>query len=126
MNASFYTSVYVDSDEDLATDTECLRCILDVSDIEIELNIDFDWEHGDPGSYDNPPEVASADHTNIEVTNIDFFAGDSFVEESIKILITKQQKEAMKILAERIISRDWRAKYEDEAFKSLPSPDDYY
>ena len=125
---SFCTSVYIDSDEMTSLDnrTECLRCILESADIEVEVEIDFDYTPGYSGNWENPPEDAVAEYTNINVTNMSFSAGDDLVEENIKVLITKEQKEAIRYLTELIIDRDWGKKYEQEAFDSLPEPDDYY
>ncbi len=122
---SLNTSIYIDSDVVLDAKTECLRCILDSAVIEVEVEVDFDYSGGCSGSYESPPESPSADYTNIYVTNISFDADTPLVEENIKVLMTKEQKEAIIYFATLEIENNWGSKYEQEAFDSLPDPDDY-
>jgi hypothetical protein len=120
-----HTSVYIDSNQSLDEKTKCLQSILDNASIEVEVEVDFDYEGGYSGNYENPPESPEFNYTDIYVNNISFDADTPQIEENIKVLMSNEQKEAIVYLATLIIERDWQSKYEQEAFDSLPEPDDY-
>jgi hypothetical protein len=123
----FHTSVHINYDciPSLDEKTKCLQSILDNASIEVEVEVDFEYEGGHSGNYENPPESPEANYTDIYVKNISFDADTPQIEENIKVLISNEQKEAIVYLATLIIERDWQSKYEQEAFDSLPEPDDY-
>lgn len=120
---SFRTSIYITVDE-LDVGSECLRSILGSSDVELFLEIDFDYSGGYSGDYESPPESAEANWTNIFIEGMEF-SGD-VIQENVEVLMLEEHKLAFQHLAESIIDRGWSKQYEQEAFDSLPEPDDYY
>lgn len=117
---AFSTSVYINSNElkSLDAETECLRCILNAADIVVEVRIDFNYSSG----YANPPRISNDTilkrSSYVEIINISFKNEDRDIEENIKVLVTKDQKEAIGHLTKKIIYRDWNERYEKLAFES--------
>jgi hypothetical protein len=120
---SFRTSIYISVD-DLDAGSECLRSILESSEVELFLEIDFDYSGGYDGDYENPPESAEANWTSICIEGMKF-SGD-VIQENVEVLMLEEHKLAFQHLAESIINRGWSKRYEQEAFDSIPGPDDYY
>lgn len=124
---SFSTVVYIESDEidNLNSKTECLRCILENADIEAVAKIDFDYDSGYQGSWEEPPRDAQAEYINIEHHDFKIHSVDKDAANAIRVLMTKEQREAVLYLVEYIIERDWDEVYEEQAFDSMPHPEDY-
>lgn len=126
-NVVFVTSVYFGD----GTNTKTLNDILKSVEFEVsvrvyaichpELDFAIDptprYGHGDWDDY--KINYSHAEFLHCEVEEIEMYADDPDCIETIKMLMTKEQREEVHEIAQDLIEKNWKAKYEDQAISSF-------
>lgn len=118
-HVTFDTSVYIENEDinKLPEKLNCLKCILEVSDIEVMVDIDAQIHPGCEGSWESPPEPADASLYGFSVQSYKFHSESDLCEDNIKFLMTKEQKDALVEFTGVLIEDRWDS-YEEQAFDS--------
>lgn len=116
---TFDSSVYIDKEDisKLPEKLNCLKCILEVSDIEVLVDIEAQIHPGCAGSYDSPSESAVASFYGFGVQGYKFHSESDLCEDNIKFLMTKEQKDSLVEFTNILIDNRW-SNYEEQAFDS--------
>lgn len=109
----FGSVVHITKDYDLPEKFQSLGPILENADLEVEVKISAEVDPGWEPSCRDPGGAAQATPTSYEILDIHI---SSECSEAIKVLMTKEQRQAIGELAEFIIDDKWDEDYEQQAF----------
>lgn len=113
----FGTSINITRDdiEELPEKLSCLTSILENADIEVEVIIEATCEAGWEASWDDPGGSASAVPVSYDFIGVHISADTTECAKNIEVLMTREQRQAIKEFAEHLIDNRWNEEYEYEA-----------
>jgi hypothetical protein len=119
-NVRFPSIVHITKDLNLPENYKCLEAILQNADLEVEVEINAEIDPGprwDP-SWDGPGPSAQAIPTHYKILNVEINANTQECSKTIELLMTNEQREAIKEAAELIIDYKWEEDYKYQALSS--------
>jgi hypothetical protein len=115
----FASTVHISKHEcDLAQlpeNLKCLEAILQNADLEVEVEINAEINSGWEPSWDSPGGPAQASPTSYKILSFDIYADTKECAETIKLLMTNEQRQAIKEAAEFILDHKWEEDYKHQA-----------
>ena len=96
---------------------KCLDAILENAEIEVEVEIQAEIDPGWEPSWDSPGGSAQASPTHYEILSVDINADTKECSETIKLLMTNEQRQAIKDATEWIIDYNWDEDYKRQALE---------
>jgi hypothetical protein len=109
-NVRFPSIVHITKDLNLPENYKCLEAILQNADIEVEVEINAEI---DPGW--DPAHSEQASPTHYKILSVEINANTKECSKTIELLMTNEQREAIKEAAELIISYKWEEEYKHQA-----------
>lgn len=104
---TLYESITIDasSTEDLAR-FDCLSCILEVADIEVDVRIEAHWDSGYESTWSDPGSGPSSNIESLEIIKWKIVPFENVEEQTILFLMTKEQKKALQDLVDYIADKN--------------------
>lgn len=125
-SCKFREVITIDSSH-LRSKFECLECILEIAEFEIEVEIEAYCEAGCGPSWDDPGSGPTANFQSIRMIKFEIVSENQECEKNILFLMTKEQKKALEELVELVVENNWDD-YVDSAFDAASdyAPEDPY
>lgn len=101
--------------EQLPENLKCLKAILQNADLEAEVEINAEIYPGWETSWNSPGGPAQASPTSYKILSFDIHANTKECAETIKLLMTNEQRQAIKDATEFIIDHNWDKEYQQQA-----------
>lgn len=114
-NVRFPSIVHITKDLNLPENYKCLEAILQNADIEVEVEINAEIDPGWDPSWDGPGASAQASPTSYKILSVEINANTQECSKTIELLMTNEQREAIKEAAELILDYKWEEEYKHQA-----------
>jgi hypothetical protein len=106
---------HITKDLNLPENYKCLEAILQNADIEVEVEINAEIDPRWDPSWDAPGASAQAIPTHYKILNVEVNANTQECSKTIELLMTNEQREAIKEAAELILDYKWEEEYKHQA-----------